>query len=69
MTLGIACPDVRSPTIKLLFMDISIQTSLTGRPTTLELKKYQEFMNSMGLILNSIQGHSTIYLKKEVVGL
>ena len=38
------------------------QTSLSGLPTTLELKKFQDFLNSMGLILNSIQGHSTTIL-------
>ena len=37
------------------------QTSLSGRPTTLELKKFQDFLNSMGLILNSIQGQSFNY--------
>ena len=46
------------------------QASLTGRPTTLEYKKFQDFLESMGLILNLIQGHSTIlYLKRETVRL
>ena len=30
------------------------QAILTGRPTTLELKKFQDFLNRIGLILNSI---------------
>ena len=33
-------------------------------------KRFQDFLNSMGLISNLIQGHSTIVcLKKETVGL
>ena len=36
------------------------QGNLTGHPTTLEEKRFQDFLNSMDLILNSIQGHSTI---------
>ena len=43
------------------------QASLSGHPKTLEYKRFQDFLNSMGLILNLIQGHSTILsLKKEV---
>ena len=30
------------------------QGSLTGAPTTLEEERFQDFLNSMGLILNSI---------------
>ena len=46
------------------------EASLTGRPTTIEQKRFQDFLNSMGLILNSIQGYSTnLCLKKEAVGL
>ena len=46
------------------------QASLTGRPTTLESKRFQDFLKSVGLVLNSIQGRSTILcLKKEAVGL
>ena len=46
------------------------QASLTGRPTTLEYKRFQAFLNSMGLILNFIQGHSTVLCqKKEAAGL
>ena len=33
------------------------KTSLTGRPAILEQKRFQDLLNSMGLILNSIQGH------------
>ena len=45
------------------------KASLTGRPT-LEQQRLQEFLNSMGLILSSIQGHSTILcLKNEGVEL
>ena len=43
------------------------QTSLTGRQTTIEQKRFLDFLNNMDLILNSIQGHSAILcLKKEV---
>ena len=46
------------------------QESLTQRLTPLEQKRFQDFLNSVGLILNSIQGHSAILcLKKEAVGL
>ena len=46
------------------------QASLTGRPTTLESKRFQDFLKSVGLVLNSIQGLSAILcLKKEAVGL
>ena len=46
------------------------QKSLAGRPTTLEQKRFQDFLNNMGLILNWIQDHSAILcLKKELVEL
>ena len=46
------------------------QARLTGHSTTLEYIRFQDFLDSMGLILNSILGHSTILcLKKEAVGL
>ena len=46
------------------------KTSLTGRPTILEQKRLQSLLNSMGLIYNSTQAHSSILcLKKEAVGL
>ena len=46
------------------------QVNLTGRSTTLEQKRFQNFLNSMGHILNSIQGHLTILcLNEEAVGL
>ena len=46
------------------------EASLTGQSTTLEKKRFQDFLNSMDPTLNSIQGHSAIlYLKKEAVGL
>ena len=36
---------------------------------TLQQKRFQDFLNSMDLILNLIQGHSTsLFLKKEAVG-
>ena len=36
----------------------------------LEQKRFQDFLDSMGLIVNLIRGHSTILcLKKEAVGL
>ena len=36
----------------------------------LDEKRFQDFLNSMGLVLNSIQGHLTIiFLKKEAVDL
>ena len=49
----------------------SYNTSMfDGRSTTLEQKRLQEFLNSMGLNLNSIQGHLTVLcLKKVAVGL
>ena len=54
--------------IVLLKLFLLKQSSLTGRPTALEKKKFQDFLNSMGLILNSIQGHSAILcLKKKAV--
>ena len=41
-----------------------------GRSTTLEQKRLQEFLNIMGLNLNSIQSHLTVLcLKKVAVGL
>ena len=42
---------------------------LTGRPTISKYKKFQDLLNSVGLILNSIRGHSTVLcLNKEIVG-
>ena len=44
------------------------QTTLTGCPTTLEQKRFQDFLSSMDLILKLTQGHSIILcLKGEVV--
>ena len=40
------------------------QASLTGRQTTIEQKRFLDFLNSMDLILNSIQGHSAILCRK-----
>ena len=37
---------------------VSETSKLTGHPTTLEYKRFQDFLKSMGLILNSIQGNS-----------
>ena len=46
------------------------EASFTGRSTILEQKRFQDFLNSMDLNLNSIKVHSTILsLKKEAVGL
>ena len=39
-------------------------------PDDIKKAKFQDFLNSIGLILNSIQGHSSVLcLKKETVGL
>ena len=46
------------------------QSRLTRCSTTLKQKRFQNFFNSIGLILNSIKGHLTVLnLKKEAVGL
>ena len=46
------------------------QAILTGRPATLGQKRFQDFLNIMGLILTSIQRHSTILcLNKKALGL
>ena len=47
-----------------------MKQSLTGRQTTIEQKRFLDFLNSMDLILNSIQGHSAILcLKREAMWL
>ena len=60
---------ITNKSIMLLFKNYIKQVSLTEHSTPLEQKRFKDFLKSMGLNLNSIQGHSTILcLKKEAVG-
>ena len=57
--------------IKLLKYFINIhgikrnQESWTGRSASLKYKRFQDILNSMGLILNLILGHSAILCLKK----